>query len=173
LLVATHDLSAIRTGVVRRTVRTAAEVIEQARVDLVHGCISCTLREDVLPTLVRLASQRPDSDIVLVLPPVVEPEAVASACAHCLVDGAPVTEVAFGHTPARVGGPAGVVDAVTAVDEAGAARGGAGRPSRTATAPSATTMPVAVRRRPHSPEPAQWLPTPVMTRTAGPAPGSG
>jgi G3E family GTPase len=58
----------------------------------VHGCVSCTLREDVLPTLARLARTRPGSDIVLVLPPAVEPEAVASACAHSLVDGVPVTE---------------------------------------------------------------------------------
>jgi G3E family GTPase len=91
LLAVSHDLTGIRDGVVRRTVRSAARILEQTTVDLVHGCVSCTLREDVLPTLVRLARERPGSDIVLVLPPVVEPESVASACAHCLVDGVPVT----------------------------------------------------------------------------------
>jgi G3E family GTPase len=92
LLAVSHDLTGIRDGLVRRTVRTAAELIEQNTVRLVHGCVTCTLREDVLPTLVKLARTRPGHDIVLVLPPVVEPEAVASACTHCLVDGVPVTD---------------------------------------------------------------------------------
>ncbi|MDI6101670.1 GTP-binding protein [Actinoplanes sp. NEAU-A12] len=92
LLAVAHDLSEIRGGVVRRTVRSAAELIEQSTVELVHGCVSCTLREDVLPTLVRLARTHPGSDLLLVLPPAVEPEAVAAACSHCLVDGTPATE---------------------------------------------------------------------------------
>ncbi|GIE32719.1 hypothetical protein Ait01nite_057640 [Actinoplanes italicus] len=92
LLVVSHDLTGIRDGLVRRTVRTADRLLEQTTVELVHGCVSCTLREDVLPTLARLAHTRPGDDIVLVLPPSVEPEAVASACAHCRVDGVPVTE---------------------------------------------------------------------------------
>ena len=82
LLLVTHDLTRVRDGVVRRTVRTAGAVLEDGTVELVHGCVSCTLREDVLPTLIRLARQRPDSDILLALPPVIEPEAVAAACAH-------------------------------------------------------------------------------------------
>jgi G3E family GTPase len=82
LLLVTHDMRRIRDGVVRRTVRTADTVLENETVELVHGCVSCTLREDVIPTLIRLARQRPDSDILLALPPVVEPEAVAAACAH-------------------------------------------------------------------------------------------
>ena len=92
LLAVSHDLSGLRSGVVRRTVESAAAVLERDSVELVHGCVSCTLREDVLPTLVRLARGRPASDLLLVLPPAVEPEAVASACSHCLVDGVPVTE---------------------------------------------------------------------------------
>jgi G3E family GTPase len=92
LLAVSHDLTGLRDGVVRRTVRSADRLLEQTAVELVHGCVSCTLREDVLPTLARLARTRPGSDIVLVLPPAVEPEAVASACAHSLVDGVPVTE---------------------------------------------------------------------------------
>jgi G3E family GTPase len=92
LLAVTHDLTRVRDGVVRRTVRTADGTIEEATVELMHGCVSCTLREDVLPTLVRLAHTHPGSDLLLVLPPAVEPEAVAAACAHCVVDGTPVTE---------------------------------------------------------------------------------
>ncbi|GID29786.1 CobW family GTP-binding protein [Paractinoplanes brasiliensis] len=79
LVLVTHDLTGVRDGVVRRTVRTADEVLEQGRTDLVHGCVSCTLREDILPTLVRLSRERPGSDLVLALPPAVEPEAVAAA----------------------------------------------------------------------------------------------
>ncbi|HWS39242.1 MAG TPA: GTP-binding protein [Actinoplanes sp.] len=86
-----HDLTGIRDGRVRRTVESGARVLERADVEMAHGCISCTLREDVLPTLVRLARERPRSDQLLVLPPAVEPEAVAAACAHHLVDGLPVT----------------------------------------------------------------------------------
>ena len=82
LLSVSHDLTGLRDGVVRRTVRSAAAVLEQDVVELVHGCVSCTLREDVLPTLVRLAREQPGRDLLLVLPPVVEPEAVA----HCSAD---------------------------------------------------------------------------------------
>ena len=82
LLLVTHDLRLLREGVVRRTVSTADTVLEDTLVDLLHGCVSCTLREDVLPTLLRLARQRPDSDILLALPPVIEPETVAAAGSH-------------------------------------------------------------------------------------------
>ena len=44
---------------------SAAGVLEQAEVTLEHGCVSCTLREDVLPTLLRLAGEHPGSDILL------------------------------------------------------------------------------------------------------------
>ncbi|GAA4964394.1 CobW family GTP-binding protein [Actinoplanes utahensis] len=92
LLAIRHDLTGIRHGLITRTVESAAAVLEHTAVELVHGCVSCTLREDVLPTVVRLARERPGSDLLLVLPPAVEPEAVAAACSHCLIDGVPVTE---------------------------------------------------------------------------------
>ncbi|GIH15469.1 hypothetical protein Raf01_36410 [Rugosimonospora africana] len=37
-------------------------LIEDDTIALLHGCVSCTLREDVLPTLVRLAHAYPDHD---------------------------------------------------------------------------------------------------------------
>ncbi|GAB7046690.1 CobW family GTP-binding protein [Catenuloplanes indicus] len=92
LIAVRHDLTGLRHGLIGRTVETAAIVLEHTAVDLAHGCVSCTLREDALPTLARLARERPDGDLLLVLPPVVEPEAVASACAHCTIDGTPVTD---------------------------------------------------------------------------------
>jgi len=66
LLLVRHDLAGIRDGVVRRMVRSGAGIVENQQVDLVHGCISCTLREDVLPTLVRLARGNPGHDLVRV-----------------------------------------------------------------------------------------------------------
>jgi G3E family GTPase len=92
LLAVRHDLTGLRDGLLLRTVRSATELIEDATAELVHGCVSCTLREDVLPTLVRLARTHPGFDLLLVLPPAVEPEAVASASEHCIVDGTPVTD---------------------------------------------------------------------------------
>ncbi|MEV0720067.1 GTP-binding protein [Asanoa sp. NPDC050611] len=93
LVSVSHDLSQVREGMLRRVVRTAAEVLEDEATTLLHGCVSCTLREDVLPALVRLGRTRPGSDIALLLPRVVEPEAVAGACARCAVDGRLVTDV--------------------------------------------------------------------------------
>jgi len=81
LLLVRHDLTRVRDGFVRRIVRTAGTIIEDVTVRLAHGCVACTLRDDVLPTLVRLGRERPGSDLVLALPNVVEPEAVAAACA--------------------------------------------------------------------------------------------
>ncbi|GAA5189716.1 GTP-binding protein [Rugosimonospora acidiphila] len=92
LLCVEHDLTGMAAGAVRRVVRTGAEVLEDVTVELVHGCVSCTLREDVLPTLVRLAATHPDHDQLLVLPRSIEPETLQAACAYCLVDGAPVAD---------------------------------------------------------------------------------
>lgn len=97
LVLVQHDLAGIRDGRVHRLVSTGREIVESEVIGLAHGCVSCTLREDVLPTLVRLARIRPDQDIVLVLPDVVEPETVAAAAQACTVDGAPVMQwIRFG-----------------------------------------------------------------------------
>ncbi|WP_433531142.1 CobW family GTP-binding protein [Micromonospora sp. CA-263727] len=93
LLLVRHDLADVCNGSVHRVVRDRDGVLEDVRIFLAHGCVSCTLREDVLPTLARLVRTRPGRDIVLMLPEVVEPEAVAAACAHCPVDGVPITEL--------------------------------------------------------------------------------
>ncbi len=79
LVLVTHDISGLRAGVVRSTVRTADAVLDAGRTDLVHGCVSCTLRDDVLPTLARVARDHPGADIVLALPPGLEPETLAAA----------------------------------------------------------------------------------------------
>ncbi|WBB92382.1 GTP-binding protein [Verrucosispora sp. WMMC514] len=93
LLLIRHDLADLAAGTVHRIVRDGAGVLEDERITLAHGCVSCTLREDVLPTLARLARAQPHRDLLLMLPEVVEPESVAAVCAHCLVDGAPLTDL--------------------------------------------------------------------------------
>ncbi|WP_127504682.1 CobW family GTP-binding protein [Actinoplanes solisilvae] len=92
LILITHDLTHVRDGLVRRTARTRDEVLEDEVTELVHGCVSCTLREDVIPTLVRLSRRHPGRELLLALPPAVEPEAVAAACAVSSVDGVAVTD---------------------------------------------------------------------------------
>lgn len=93
LLVVGYDLGALADeGTVRRTVRDGSGLIEDERTALDHGCLSCTVREDLIPALVRLARTRPASDLVLVLPPNMEPETVAAACSWTHHDGAPVTD---------------------------------------------------------------------------------
>ncbi|MCD0446093.1 GTP-binding protein [Glycomyces sp. A-F 0318] len=93
LLVVAHDLTDLLVdGTVRRTVHDGGGLVEDVSLTLEHGCIACTVREDLLPALVRLARARPESDIALVLPPSMEPETVASACSWHHVDGAPVTD---------------------------------------------------------------------------------
>ncbi|BEL04235.1 hypothetical protein Q0Z83_024260 [Actinoplanes sichuanensis] len=111
LIAVRHDLTGLRHGLVSRTVESAAAVLEHTAVELVHGCVSCTLREDVLPTLVRLAREHPGRDLLLVLPTVVEPEAVAAACVHCVVDGTAVTDAV------RFDSYVTVVDADTFLDD--------------------------------------------------------
>lgn len=65
-----HDLSRLVDGVVRRWVDGVP-----TELSLAHGCLSCTLREDLLPLLASLAGRR----VVLDLDPSLEPEAVCLA----------------------------------------------------------------------------------------------
>ncbi|MEH1128450.1 CobW family GTP-binding protein [Micromonospora sp. CPCC 206061] len=91
MLLVRYDLHG--AGYVRRVMSTETDRISEERGDLLHGCVSRTLRDDVLPTMARLARTHPGQDILLMLPPVVEPETVATACARCLVDGVALTEL--------------------------------------------------------------------------------
>lgn len=86
-----HDLSQIHQGVVRRTLRVHG--CEQENVlELAHCCVSCTLREDLLPLLVDLASRPSIERIMLELDPALEPEMVCWALEHVPVNGTVVTE---------------------------------------------------------------------------------
>ncbi|MFG3442729.1 CobW family GTP-binding protein [Nonomuraea sp. NPDC047897] len=72
-----HDLGEVTRGRVRRSVRDTGRVLETADVRLAHGCVTCTVREDLLPQLVRLASGA--TLLIVDLWDAVEPRSVAEA----------------------------------------------------------------------------------------------
>lgn len=83
-LVVQYDLHALGSdgaGRLERVVFNGAAVIESTDVDLGHGCMSCAVREDILPTLLRLGAEQPQL-LVLVLPVAAEPEPVVRAVRH-------------------------------------------------------------------------------------------
>ncbi|MEV4571442.1 GTP-binding protein [Nonomuraea sp. NPDC049419] len=72
-----HDLGGVVNGRVRRTVRDGVRVLDTTDVRLAHGCVTCTVREDLLPQLVLLA---PGASLLIVdLWDTVEPRSVAEA----------------------------------------------------------------------------------------------
>lgn len=86
-----HDLREIHSGVVRRRLQLG-ERDDLTVLELAHGCVSCTLREDLLPLLRRLA-RRPDvTRIVVRLDEAMEPEPVSWAIRNVLVGDHPVSE---------------------------------------------------------------------------------
>ncbi|MEU3269332.1 GTP-binding protein [Saccharomonospora sp. NPDC006951] len=87
-----HDLRGLGEGVVRRRL-WSAESASTEIIELAHGCVSCTLREDVLPLLRRLAGRPEVRRIVLHLDPVMEPEPVCWALANVVAGGGTVTEL--------------------------------------------------------------------------------
>jgi G3E family GTPase len=104
-----HDLTEVTAGLVRRRLRVSGwgpdltdgadrgrgrgyvRTDHTAVLELAHGCVSCTLREDVLPLIRALAGRPGLHRIVLHLDPVLEPEQVCWAVLHVLVDGSPVS----------------------------------------------------------------------------------
>jgi G3E family GTPase len=109
-----HDLHELHArGVVWTRVRSADRVLEEFSTPLAHGCLSCTLREAVLPTLVRLAADGRWRDLVLALPPALEPAAVVHPVTRGRVGGVPVRE------SVRVDTVTTVVDAVLLLEHLG------------------------------------------------------
>ncbi len=92
LAVLHHDLRDLRRGRVHRRLRTGA-TDGRSVLDLAHGCVSCTIREDVLPTVARLAGRV--RRIVLHLDPGLEPEPVcwALGAVRAAPDGPTVTDL--------------------------------------------------------------------------------
>ena len=86
-----HDLREIHSGVVRRRLRLG-ERDELTVLELAHGCVSCTLREDLLPLLRRLARRPEVTRIVVRLDEAMEPEPVSWAIRNVLVGDHPVSD---------------------------------------------------------------------------------
>lgn len=86
-----YNLRQVTEGVVRRTLQLGRR--DQVSVlELAHGCVSCTLREDMLP-LLRKLSQLPGVDRIAVrLDEAMEPEPVSYAMQNVLVGDQPVDE---------------------------------------------------------------------------------
>lgn len=85
-MVVHHDLSQLAHGVVRRRVRRGASDRTTVR-NLAHGCVSCAVREELLPLLRTVAGGPKGRRIVLHLDPALEPETVCWAVDHLVVDG--------------------------------------------------------------------------------------
>lgn len=87
-----HDLRGLAEGVVERRVTGAEDWLVGTEggwtaLELIHGCVNCTLREDLLPLLMRLAREDTTRRIVVLLDPGMEPESVAGALQRVLPDG--------------------------------------------------------------------------------------
>ena len=90
-----HDVSDLDQGVVVRTLRERGPVglvLHRSAVELAHGCLSCTLRRDVLPLLRSLARREDVARIVLQLDPALEPEDLCRAIAEVVLDEEPAGE---------------------------------------------------------------------------------
>lgn len=85
-VVVRHDLRDLREGVVRRTVLDGDRA-ELSVLELAHGCVSCTLRGDLLPLLRTLAARVRVRRIVLDLDDAFEAESVCEAVEHVVVTG--------------------------------------------------------------------------------------
>lgn len=80
--VAVHHRIDVRRSVLERVVSDVTGVVERVEVDLEHACVSCAIREDVLPTLERLARSRRWGSIVAHLPVGAEATQVCAVAAR-------------------------------------------------------------------------------------------
>ncbi|MFD8497816.1 ribosome hibernation factor-recruiting GTPase MRF [Amycolatopsis sp. NPDC059657] len=86
-----HNLREITSGVVRRRVQLGGRD-QTTTLELAHGCVSCTLREDLLPLLRKLSRMPQVTRIVLKLDEAMEPEPVGWALRNVLVGETPVID---------------------------------------------------------------------------------
>ena len=71
-----HDL--LENGVVIRMIFSQSRLLESAQTQLEHGCLSCTVRLDLVPTIERLL-ERGETQAIIVLPPAVSAKAAIGA----------------------------------------------------------------------------------------------
>ncbi|MGC7099726.1 ribosome hibernation factor-recruiting GTPase MRF [Amycolatopsis lurida] len=101
-----HNLRRIHEGVVTRRLQLGGR--DQLTVlELAHGCVSCTLRQDLLPLLRKLSRLPEVRRIVVRLDEAMEPEPVCWALEHTLVGDRPVLD------DVRVEAVAAVLDRAT------------------------------------------------------------
>ncbi len=86
-----HDVCQVGDGLVGRTTEYGDGRFDAAVVELEHGCITCTVRLDILPTLVALAGSDAVSHVVLVLPEVVEPGGFVEAFYGVVIEPEDIT----------------------------------------------------------------------------------
>ncbi|SMG33697.1 GTPase, G3E family [Rhodococcus rhodochrous J3] len=112
-----HDLSGLDQGVLRRSVLTVED--ERTEIlELAHGCVSCTLREDLLPLLRRMRDYSSVDRIVLHLDPQLEPEALCWAVEHVVVSGIVGRVDGPASLDVRVDGVVTCLDAATWLEDA-------------------------------------------------------
>ncbi|RJQ74650.1 cobalamin biosynthesis protein CobW [Pseudonocardiaceae bacterium YIM PH 21723] len=88
-----HDLRTMEHGVVWRRLRWGGQD-ESTPLELAHGCVSCTLREDLLPTIRELAMLGFER-IVVHLDPALEPEAICWALRSVVIEEETLDERVF------------------------------------------------------------------------------
>ncbi len=106
-----HDLHDIADGTVRRRLRYRSDDVTTT-LRLAHGCLSCTLREDVVPQLHALAGPAGPRRIILHLDPAVDPEQICWSLLNVPHDGRTV------DAAAELRGVVTCVDAATWLDDA-------------------------------------------------------
>jgi G3E family GTPase len=115
-----HDVSRLGEGVVLRTEqeRNGSGVAERSTaVELAHGCLSCTLRLDLLPLLRSLARRNDVTRVVLHLDPALEPEHLCWSVANVLLDDEPEGIPETVGDWVRVDGVLAVVEAAGWLDD--------------------------------------------------------
>ncbi len=112
VVVVRHELSEEDgEGRMRRVVSDATGVVEDVSTRLEHACLSCALREDLMPTLLRLAGSGRWDHALLALPIGGEPLPVVRSLVGGTVAGRPVAE------RLRLNGVVAVTGAETLLDD--------------------------------------------------------
>lgn len=119
-VVVRHDLAAVDDGLVGRTLRTVAPGRDDTVggvVELEHGCLSCALRDDLLPLLRALHRREDVGRIVLALDQAFEAERVCFAIEHTVVGGPGMVDAPAARD-VEIVGVVGAVDARSWVADA-------------------------------------------------------
>ena len=95
-VVVLHDL--LENGLVIRRVFSPAGLLERDETHLEHGCLSCTVRLDVVPTVERLL-ERGEECVIIGLPPAVSSEAAIGALRRGLPESVTIDSAVLACAP--------------------------------------------------------------------------